>query len=149
VRLSLPLAALAILLCYAGLRDAVRLRGWLAPTDLTRVTDALRRHGMTRGDEVLSFDFPYHHVGSRLAESFAMPWYFPDQGTQLHTVGDVVALMKRKGMRFLVFNDNLRANVAPLANGWPEAQATPDFTEVYRDPQAPHARVWCLRARDQ
>ena len=73
-QLSAPLAALAILLCSAGLRDAVRLRDWLAPTDLTRVTDALRRHGMTRGDEVLSFDFPYYHVGSKLAESFAMPW---------------------------------------------------------------------------
>ena len=52
-------------------------------------------------------------------------------------------------MRFLVFNDNLRANVAPLASAWPEAHVPPDFTELYRRSGAPHARVWRLRTRDR
>jgi 4-amino-4-deoxy-L-arabinose transferase-like glycosyltransferase len=149
VRLSCPLAVLAIVVCYVGLRDAVRLRDWLAPTDLTRVTNALRRHGMSRADEVLSFDFPYYYVGSRLAEPFLTPWYFPEADLQLHTIGDVVGLMRRKGMRFLVFNDNLRSNVSPLAGAWPDARVPPEFTELYTDPEAPHARVWRLRTRDR
>jgi hypothetical protein len=145
VWLSCPLALLAIVVCYVGLRDAVRLRDWLAPTDLTRVTSALRRHGMNRGDEVLSFDFPYYYVGSKLAEPFLRPWYFPEEDLQLHTIDDVVGLMQRKGMRFLVFNDNLRSNVGRLADAWPDAHVLPQFTELYSDPEAPHARVWRLQ----
>ena len=139
-QLSAPLAALAILLCSAGLRDAVRLHDWLAPTDSTRVSDALRRHGMTRGDEVLSFDFPYYHVGSKLAESFAMPWYFPEQETQLHTVDDVVGAMQRKGMRFLVFNDNLRRWKSPARRGGPTPCRRPSSPGVYTDPGCPARR---------
>jgi hypothetical protein len=146
LRLPFPLAVLALVVCYVGLRDAVRLRDWLAPTDLTGVTDALRRHGMSRGDEVLSFDFPYYYVGSKLAEPFPKPWYFPQKDLRLHTTADVVALMRREGMRFLVFNDNLRKNAPRLADAWPDAQVPPEFTEVYSHPRAPHARVWHLAA---
>jgi hypothetical protein len=149
LRLSCSLAVLAIVVCYVGLRDAVRLRDWLAPTDVTRVSDVLRRHGMSRGDEVLSFDFPYYYVGSKLAEPFLKPWYFPEDNLQLHTIGDVVRVMDRKGMRFLVFNDRLRSNVAGLAETWPHAHVPPEFSEVYSDPEAPHARVWRLRTRDR
>lgn len=142
-RAAATAALLVAAAIWVGARDFRALAGRLAPTEISVVAEVLHRDGMTSAARVLSLDYDYYDLRSPRAERFKIPWAWSEPPT-FDSETAIIDWMRRRRMRWLVFDQRVALHVATLAGVWPPAEVPAAFVELYRGPEWPHARVWRL-----